>query len=507
MSFLRIKKIRENGYLLPLTVVVFVVLIGIGMSIAAVVSSKYAASRQGVYSTNALYAAEAGVSDTIARLNMNTSFTGFSSEKTFADSGDRGRSVYTTSVVPESGGALAIISEGATYRSSGDTVRNNTKKIRVIVTQQRTPVTGISLMAGAGGLKMDSFSHVTTGGGSLYVLGNVQTNWAANSSIGTAAKPLSLTVANIACGTANWPERCVPASDSIYGTSGFNGAIYGTVCANDNVSGTDIFASPPDHVGRIANCSPPRATMPSFDKKAFIDTIKASSTKVSAASFNCPFAWTEHYIDIPANSWIEGDLAPSMAYGCVLRIKGDVYLDGNLSVGSYGAIAVDDSVGANRPKIIVNGRVVVGDAANNVSGPQRSIGFGANNVGTVADIISFQSTNTTCSRNETIPSSTVASCLSVVESKASADLDGSSANRALSCSGGSGIGANFSGATFYAYYGTVYCSQPFTIQSVGGQGVRAGFRANLSLLDTAGKSFGNGFWWRDYGVVDYQQVY
>lgn len=499
-------KIQEGGYLLPLTVVVFVVLIGIGVSIAAVVSSKYAASRQVVYATNALYAAEAGVSDTIAQLNINTSFTGFTSEKTFVDSGDKGRSVYTTSVISESGGAVAITSEGATYRSSGDTVRNNTKKIRVTVAQQKSPVTGISLMAGAGGLRMDSFSRVTTGGGSLYVLGNVQTNWAANSSIGTAAKPLSLTVANIACGAANWPERCAPTSDSIYGTSGFNGAIYGTVCANDNVSGTDIFASPPDYVGRIANCSPPRAIMPSFDKKAFIDRIKSATTKRTAASFNCPFSFTKQYVDIPANSWIEGDLEPSGSGGCVFRIKGDVYLDGNLTVKNWGAIVVDNSVGATRPTIVINGKVTTADSAGFVPAPERDIGFGPNNVGTVADIISFQSTNVACSKSEDIPSNAVSTCLTIAEAKASADLGGSASNRALVCAG-SGNAVNFLGATFYAYYGTISCAHPFKVQSVGGQGIRAGFTADLTLLDTTGRAFGSGFWWREYKATQYQQLY
>lgn len=498
---------HEGGYLLIYVTIVVFALTAIAFTIAVVTGAKYTSSKRVTYTENALSAAEAGVSVSIKILNDNSSYPTPIVGTLYDDaSGSRGKATYTVTI---SNGSVpntkVIVSSGKAYRP-GDTAEIVERKVRVVAEQQKSPVTGISLMAGAGGLRMDSFSRVTTGGGSLYVLGNVQTNWAANSSIGTAAKPLSLTVANIACGAANWPERCAPTSDSIYGTSGFNGAIYGTVCANDNVSGTDIFASPPDYVGRIANCSPPRAIMPSFDKKAFIDRIKSATTKRTAASFNCPFSFTKQYVDIPANSWIEGDLEPSGSGGCVFRIKGDVYLDGNLTVKNWGAIVVDNSVGATRPTIVINGKVTTADSAGFVSAPERDIGFGPNNVGTVADIISFQSTNVACSKSEDIPSSTVSTCLTIAEAKASADLGGSASNRALVCAG-SGNAVNFLGATFYAYYGTISCAHPFKVQSVGGQGIRAGFTADLTLLDTTGRAFGSGFWWREYKATQYQQLY
>lgn len=241
--------------------------------------------------------------------------------------------------------------------------------------------------------------------------------------------------------------------------------------------------------------------MPVFDKEAFISKIKATTTRKTAASFNCTTTYAKQYIDIPANSWIQGNLTPNNLAGCVFRLKGDVYLDGNLTIPDRGAIVVDESVGTRRPTIVMNGKMNISYPAVFMSAPEGQVGFKANSFGTTADVISFFSNNNSCMIDEHSPSLTSSGCLSKQDQKDSA----SGSFAALEC-WSPGYSSDLSGMSFYAYFGSINCSHNLKIQSVGGQRIYLNYN-DLTLLDTTGRAFDGGIWWRDYKVVDYQQVY
>ena len=508
-GFLQENKNNEVGYLLPLTVIVFVVLIGIGMSIAAVVSSKYAASRQVAYSTNALYAAEAGVSDTIAHLRSDGSFAGFTSPKDFVVSGD-GRSTYVTSVTP-AGGGVTIESIGYIYRASTDTVPSSVKKIRAIAARQKVPISGISAMAGAGGLHLGAFAKATAAGGNgsgLYVLGKVTMDGGSGVSIGSTAQPVDLTVANIACGTAtDWPQPCASTSNSITTTGSFTASIYGSVCTNGVITPNTIINAVPGlgFTGLKPSCVPAQASLPMFDKKALIDKIRAINPASRPAS---DFTCSGGMLVIPADTWIVGNITVgSSPGGCQLLVGGDIYVDGDISIGAWNGMGVAESAGSRNLVLALSGKLTIDDAA--VYGPAGSKGFKSNSAGAIASIISFYSSNLACSKSMTTPTIGASTCLTNGEAMASAKVPSGWADTryaGLTC-GGAGNTSDMSGATFYAYYGIVDCSSPARFQAIGGQGIKLGHANVMTILDTSGAMFGNVYWWQEYRVLDYQQVY
>lgn len=127
--------------------------------------------------------------------------------------------------------------------------------------------------------------------------------------------------------------------------------------------------------------------------------------------------------------------------------EGDAYITGGITMAGANDRIVDIVVSENATdniKLVMNRKIVV-DRPHYFS-------FKPNSAGFIAHVINFHSSNTTCSDSNTVPSSTVSSCLTNAQAMASATND---AYAAISTSNVSVINVDWSGMTFFAYYSRV----------------------------------------------------
>ncbi len=466
----------------------------------SVISGKYAKTGRDTYAANAIYVAEAGVSDTINRLNSNPNFLGYpdGARIQFYNDGSRGKAEYSTIVTNNSLPQVTIESTGYMYRKSTDSIPYLTKKLKVQVKKSQTSGSS-NFIVGAGGVTAGQFTSIMAP--DMYIKGKLRVEPESNT--GTASEVSNIYVENIGCGNAtNWPQPCGVGSEPIT-TSTYPGgdpAVYGTVCATNQVNPIFIFPGSSGK-GLVPGCVAPNVAPKPFDKQAFIAGMNAAS-KVNGSSIQC----VGGVVTIPANTWVVGNINIS-AIGpsdCTLIIGGDVYIEGNLEVGVYGLVKIADSV-TTPPKIVMSGKYKIGNAF--ASAPKQM--FKANSSGVKGYVISFDSTNATCSGNVNVPSATVATCLTPSEAMASAQMPaapGNTVTGAMICT--SGGNHDMSGAILYAYYGIVNCGfGGMTVAGLASQGVYTSYDTELRVPASASQLFADLFGTDAYVVTDYRQVY
>lgn len=494
----RTKRTMQDGYLLPLTFILFLALLTSALSIMSVIAAKYAKTGRDTYVANAIYVAEAGVNDTISQFGANPSFAGFTTKKQFYSNGDRGRAEYTTAVTGSVATTLNIDATGYMYRTASDTVPYLTKRLKVQVKKNKVPVRE-NLIAGSGGLEVGSTATVT--GDAIYNKGKLVMG--SNATLGAATQNSNIYIANVACGDGiTWPQPCGAASPPISSSGGPSWSIYGTICATDQTDPTGIYPGN-GGTGLKPGCVVPSISQASFDKQSVIAGMDAANKK-AASIYACPGAGTT--VTIPANTWVVGDvkITPGTGTGeCILEIGGNVYIEGKLTIGNYGRLKIADSV-TSMPKIILSGQYFIANAF-----PGSTPVFQANSAGISGMLVSFYSTNIACSKSIDFPSSTVSGCLTTSEAKASATLpvSGDPTNGAMVCSG-SNTEQDVSGAILYAYYGTVNCATGILkVTALAAQGISAGPGSKIMVQNATDKPFGELFSVSTYVISDYQQIY
>lgn len=220
------------------------------------------------------------------------------------------------------------------------------------------------LVAGPGGLQV-TFANIT--GRDAYVKGRVLTSNMGNINLNT----YRLDVANIGCGArAAFPATCS-------GVQPIGNAFFSTVKANP-ICATSAQTVSYGLTGLQSGCTPPAQTMPSFNKGVFTATMTAGPASVS-----CGFFTT---VTLGANKRIDGDVNGS---ACTrMYVAGNVYIKGNLTIGSFTNFQVAEGVTV-RPIIVVNKQVNINFAS-----------IRPNSAGITPYIISFYSANSTCSNSD-----------------------------------------------------------------------------------------------------------
>ncbi len=521
----------EQGYLIVVAVVVATILIGLSTALASLVSSKYAKTAENNTVVNALYAAEAGVTDTVAQLNTYGVFSGYpdSSRKVLYSSAERGRAEYSTTVTDNGNNTITVTSTG--YLHNRHTAATNSQEsakrtVRAVLQRNEVPAPG-NILAGAGGLGVKGavYSYYGWSGspathGVIFSRGKISLN---NSTavLGSAEKAMEIKAGNVGCGNAtNWPQPCGPGSQPI--TLSNNARIYGTVCANDQTNASNIL---PGSVGEglIAGCTVPASQRMQFHKQSFTSKMTTTWTG-SAASCNVGFG-SSVTRTVEANTKIVGDVTidGGTAYGgdCKIYVKGDVYITGNLRIVGNSKVYVADEAGTRKPRIIVNGKVTI-DLS------QQNTGIFKNSQGTPMGIMGFWATNyansSSCSRSDT--------CTTLSSAEAY-----SSAYRDLSTSGGvfsgtwqstandavvikSAEGGSLAGLVAYAYFGVLFyeAAAGVTVAGIGGEGLAVslcGMNAFNCYIDTQPRGllvmddlpFSGVLMLASYKLLDYQQVY
>jgi len=522
----------ERGYLIVVAVVVATVLIGLSTALAGIVSSKYAKTAENNTVVNALYVAEAGVTDTVAQLNTYGTFSGYpdNARKVLYSTAERGRAEYSTIVTDNGGNTITVTSTGYVYNrntAAAGSKESAKRTVRAVMQRNEIPAPG-NILAGAGGIgiKGATYSGASYYGspatlGVVFSRGKIGLN-GSTAVLGSTTKSLEVKAGNVGCGnTTNWPQPCGSGSQPITITN--NARIYGTVCANDQTNSTNIFPGPIGE-GLKVGCTVPAAQKMQFNKQSFTSKMNPTTVTGTAASCNPGYggAITRTY---EADTKIVGDVTidgGSKYYGdCKVYVKGDVYIDGNLTITGDSKIYVSDDVGTRKPRIVVNGKVTIDLDETNT-------GIYRNAQQTPMAIMSFWATNypntSSCSRSDSCTT------LSSAEAYATAYRDltaggalfagvwqnsNSDAMRVKSVKG-----AVLDGLIGYAYFGVLFYETAAEVQvaGIGGEGLAValcGTGTFSCFYDYSPKGlvvvdetpFSGVLMMASYRLLDYQQIY
>lgn len=357
---------EQNGLVIVLVIGLISILMVIGISLLSQSTSQYVLTNASATTTNATYTAEAGVEQSVLELNGDSNFSGYPTEQEFFNSENQGRGTYQTTITNASGGSNAkvITSTGRVYQhnSSQKLLSSRTVQVTVVATSSE----GYSVMSGPGGLILSGSANIVNS--SVYVGGRIELSGAAR--IGTGIYPLDVNVANKACPSGNNPGSSYPSVCS--GTEPIDLAwstfIFGSVCATGQTS-----TGPNNNIqpgiggqGLIAGCTAPDVTQPTYDRQAHIDavTTSASGNDNVYTCKNWPF--TREW---PDNLQLTGDVDVKSV--CVITLRGDVHITGDLDIGGASTIIVDNALGNTQPTILVDGKITVNGSAQilpNLSG-------------------------------------------------------------------------------------------------------------------------------------------
>lgn len=466
-------KAQSEGYLLILVMAVSLALMIVSVALISVSSTKYAKTNTDGDAANAVYAAEAGISDSLARLNQNATFTGYSTKKTFYSTDAKGKAEYTTSITINANDTATITSTGYLSQTPTSATPFMTRTVKATLLKTKLPVTE-NVLAGSAGITMSGVYFPWFGQptamqkGTVYSRGKIRLN-GGGTSIGSATDSARVSAANLGCGTtANFPQQC-PSNDPpiVLGATYFYGgvgSIYGTVCATDQVSTTNIYPGPTGS-GLQPGCKAPDYGIPYFDKKAFTDSqiVPVLPAAGTCAPLVSSTAWVDHARFIGNVTVSKGFLAS----GCNVTLMGDVYIKGDLTINDDVSFTVSNLLGTRKPVIVVNGKVTIkGD----------STGFFANSSGSHVTIISFYSTNSSCSNSDDNNCTLTSAELYNSSVQGVGTFWYGSANRAItigSSSYGGAETANLSGLSTYSYYGSTLFqkSGSTSMRGIGGQEV------------------------------------
>lgn len=382
-----IHRLDQRGSLLGVALIAVVVFSMIGAALLVTVTGQYAITNRSVFTANALLVAEAGVEESLHELNQDDGFTGYGEERIFFDNMKQGRGVFETEVAETADtNARVITSVGRVYHPNTDALVN-TRTIKVTVVG--TGSEGYSVHTGPGGLILGGSANITNS--DVFVNGTIQMSGA--SRIGTASQPVDVQVAHQACPTGtnpgpNYPQVCSTGQPIGLQWSTF---IYGSVCATGQTS----YGPNPSHnilpgnggQGLMLGCTAAPVSTPTYNRAAHIAAMTTTGN-ANDINYNCsqwrnPDGFVRTW---PANLRLNGNV--SIESSCDLTITGDVYITGNLTIGGAAKIRVANSVGNDRPVVVVDGTINSGGSGQMI----------ANNTGTGIHFISFRS-NAPCNPN------------------------------------------------------------------------------------------------------------
>jgi hypothetical protein len=402
--------------------------------------NQYQRTTRNVYNANAVLTAEAGIEQSITALNDDNDFVGFTTETEFFNDPIQGRGTYQTEIATGAGQERTMISTGRVYRFGNGGALVSKRAIKV--TMVGTTSSGYSVYTGVGGLVLGGTANITNS--EIFINGKLEMS--GNANIGTYNGPVNVNIANIACplgGGASYPMVC--QDDAII--AGSNNNIYGTVCATNQ--GPNDAVQPGDGgEGLILPCVASPQDMPEYDRAAHIASMTTTGTDTSS-TYNCAgnSTGTKNW---PANLTLTGNV--TIGANCTINLNGNVYITGNFMLSGNAKMQVSDSVGANRPIIVVDGTITVGSAAR----------IFPNSQGTGAHFYSFKSN---------------APCGSACTDITGDDLENTVDYETITISGA----VNLPGIIFQAYWGLIDVAGSGNIGAALGQTVDLQGTGNITF--------------------------
>lgn len=434
MKLLKLKD-NQDGFLIILFLIVLPFLIAIATYYSSEALTSFQVARFDQLHTEAQLAADAGADYGIEQLAVNNNWSGTGSEITLHNGQNIRTTFFDTVTNGSNSKTIAVI--GRTYWPASSTTASRSVSIYVDL----YPVTSgnFSVVAGSGGLYMSNSAKIPSG--NVFINGEIRMS--NNAQIGLSTNPVTVQVADDICPTTspytNYPEVCTSGNPITITNSAH---IYGNVTATNQTSGNGMSNS-----GLQAGSVTPMA-LPTYNRSA---QQSAVTTTLSGSAASCS---GESHVIWPANSEITGNV--TLSNSCSVDVLGNVWITGNLNVSNSSQIEVDNSVGTNRPVIMIDGS----SGANFGNGA--SITPNSDNTG--VEVITFYST-ASCSPN----------CTSV----SGADLHNSRTISTINMSN------NFSAADtiLYAYWTQVNMSNSGQVGAIIGQ--------TISMSNNAAITFGN----------------
>ncbi len=455
---------KQDGMILIAVLIVVSVLTVVGFSVIGYASQQYRQSNNDVVNDNALQVAEAGIEQSVLQLNNSDSFGGYTTAQQFFDNPTQGTASFTTVVANTSTNAKTITSTGNVYEYNTTNLLSH-RKVRVTVVG--TGSTGYSVQSGPGGLTLGGSANITNS--SVYVNGTLTLTGAAK--VGTASQPVTVNVANDVCPSGSSPGPTYPTVCSTgqpislaYSTN-----IYGTVCATGQTS-----TGPNNNIktgnggqGLVAGCTAPPVSEPTYDRAGQIADVTTTGAG-NSNNYVCnswPFNRTW-----PANLELTGNV--SVASSCNVVINGNAYITGNLSIGGASKITVSNSLGTNRPVVLVDGTITVNGSPQII----------ANSSGTGIEFISWKS-SAACNPNCTTVTGTD---LKTSQGVTTVDVGGA---------------ANLPGMIFDAHWGKLVLAGSGVLGAAAGQTIDMSGAGTVTFGTTL--SSGSHTW----TISSYQQIY
>lgn len=471
-------KNQQSGMLLISILIITSVLILIGFSIANLTISQYSISNKKVYSANALMVAEAGVEKAVQQINESEGFTGHSTEQIFFNNAAQGKGVFTTTVANDPGdtNAKIITATGKVYRYNRTNNPVSTKIVKVTIVG--TGSEGYSVHTGPGGLILGGSANITNS--DVFVNGTITMSGAAK--IGTPAQPLEVNVAYQTCPTGanpgpTYPQVCTtgqPINIPDWSTV----AIIGDVCATKqtqskfpesqyNTNQPQIRGGTSTGQGLKLGCIAEPVAPPAYNKAAQVAAVTTTGAGNNNTYVCSSWPFTRNW---PANLRLTGNVDVSSS--CDVTINGNVYITGDLNIGGAAKLRVADSVGTNRPVVLVDGKITVGGSAQMI----------ANASGTGIHFISYKS-NASCNPN----------CTTLTGN----NLKNSQSLETVNVGGG----VNLPGMIFQAYWGKITLAGSGSIGSAVGQTVDMSGAGTV----TFGTALSSGD--RTWTITSYQEAF
>ncbi len=327
--------------------------------------------------THAQFAVDAGVDIAAQEINNDPSWAG--SQDEFGTLGeievmnqDNVRTTYESVVTNINDNRKLVTVVGRTYNPSVDTTP--TTSITINAELRAVRAGDFSIVTGVGGLFLSNSARIL--GGDVLVNGVIEMSNTAQ--IGLSNNPVEVNVAHQNCPNppdATYPRLCGSGENGQPISISNSAFIYGNVRANNQTNTNGIS-------NLVASSGVTPQLLPGHDRAAQTSAVTTTRTGSSASctSVNGTRTWA-------ANTRITGNV--EIDKNCRITIMGDVWIEGNLTLGNSGQIIVSDSLGATRPNIMVDGKDTKLRNTSQIT---------SNNVSTGVQVISYWSSSA-CSPN------------------------------------------------------------------------------------------------------------
>jgi hypothetical protein len=456
----------QKGFILPVLLItgVAIVLMITAISTSSVTNNNVAA--HGNYAVNAQLAADAGLDDALNKMNTVSSWTGTSGQVTLLnDATTNVKTTYEVSVADTDSTHKTLTVTARTFSPTTAATPKVTRKYDMDI-QAVTSGTGpSSVSSGVGGLILNSNAKIS--GGDVVVNGKITMD--NNSQIGLSTNAVNVRVAHQSCplpANSTYPQVCGSGNGQPI-TMGNTAKIYANVQATNQTTGTNML-----NPGLIAGSHFDPVSLPSFDRTSFKNAVNASGQNLTGAQAS---TCSGGLVNWPANVKITGNV--TTPNNCTVKINGNVWISGSLVLSNNAKLAVQNSLGATVPDIVVDGSGGVTVSNNGTVTPNSS--------GTGVELLTFWS---------------AASCSPDCSSVTGTDLYNSQNTQTIDLSNNGSAPASI----LYAYWSKVSVSNNGAIGAVAGQTVQLSNNAVINFTSSVPGSDNRVITWVKRG---YMRVY